>query len=185
MVDDYRQPWLSITMTTPTIDAVPAARHASPTLDEAIAVAHAVVWSTVTTVDGAGRPRARVLHPIWVAVGDDIEGWVTTRRTPVKVGHLASNPHVSCAYLAADHDVAFFDCTARWVDDRAGRRRAWDAFTTVPPPAGYDPATIFPDGPGSPAFAALHLRPYRIQVARGDALARGERPALWRRAPRG
>jgi hypothetical protein len=151
--------------------------------DEAVAVAHAVVWSTVTTVDGSGRPRARILHPVWVIGGHGVDGWVITRRTPVKVRHLATNPHLSCGYLAVDHDVAFFDCTASWSETPQGQRRAWDAFASAAPPVGYDPATIFPDGPATAGLAVLHLRPYRIQVARGHVLARGGRPSVWQQAP--
>jgi len=152
-------------------------------VQDAIDVAHRVVWATVATVDRLGRPRVRVLHPVWASGADGPEGWVTTRRTPVKVAHLARNPHLTCAYLAPDHDVAFFDCVATWVEEPTARRRAWDAFLAVPPPAGYDPATIFPDGPDSASFAALHLVPHRIQVARGADLARGEAARLWSAAP--
>jgi hypothetical protein len=170
-VDDARTPSAPPTTADPSDPSV---------VEEAIAVAHAVVWATVTTVDTRGRPRSRVMHPVWTSGAEGgVDGWVTTRRTPVKVRHLAGNPHVTCAYLAADHDVATFDCTATWVDDPAGRRRVWDACASLPPPIGFDPATIFPDGPDAPPFAALHLRPYRIQVVRGAAMARGERPRRW------
>jgi hypothetical protein len=150
-------------------------------LRSAVAVAHRVVWATVTTVDGRGRPRSRVVHPVW-SIADDgrVEGWITTRRTPVKVRHLAGNPHVACSYLAGDHDVAAFDCIAEWVDDLATRRRVWDLCAALPPPAGFDPAAIFPDGPEGADFALLRLRPYRVLVGLAVDLARGERPRVWR-----
>ena len=153
------------------------------TVAEAIDVAHSVVWATATTVDHAGRPRGRVLHPLWVATPVHVEGWVLTRRTPVKVRHLAANPHMSFSYLAANHDVAFFDCVATWADGPDIRQQVWATIASAPPPVGYDPGTIFPDGPGGSQCAVLQLRPYRIQVARGAALARGERPRLWRQQP--
>ena len=164
--------------------AAPAPAHPDgPSFDriasEAIDIAHRVVWSTVTTVDRAGRPRTRVLHPLWRLEPDGVRGWITTRRTPVKSAHLRANPQVSCAYLAPDHDVAFFDGVASWVVDPVGRREAWEAFRAVPPPVGYDPVAIFPGGPDSPDFAVLAVRPHRIQTLRGAALARGERPWLW------
>jgi hypothetical protein len=159
--------------------------HEPDTLHAAVAVAHRVVWATVTTVDGRGRPRSRVMHPVWSPRGDGtVEGWVTTRRTPVKVRHLAANPHVGCSYLAVDHDTAAFDCTAEWVDDPATRRHAWAVCARTPAPAGFDPATIFPDGPDGADFALLRLRPYRVVVGRAVDLARGERPRVWR-APDG
>jgi hypothetical protein len=30
-----------------------------------VETAHRIVWCTVATVDGRGRPRTRILHPIW------------------------------------------------------------------------------------------------------------------------
>src|SRR5687768_4791703 len=92
-------------------------------LSDAVAVARALVWATVATVDGLGRPRARVLHPVWDHTEHALDGWVLTRPTPVKTRHLASNPHVTCSYLGANHDVAHFDCRAEWVDDAAERAR--------------------------------------------------------------
>jgi hypothetical protein len=153
------------------------------TIAEAVDVAHSVVWATATSVDHAGRPRGRILHPLWVATELEVVGWVLTRRTPVKVRHLAANPHLSFSYLALNHDVAFFDCVAAWTDGPDVLRQVWAAFVAAPPPVGYDPATIFPDGPGGSQCAVLQLRPYRIQVARGEALARGERPRRWQQSP--
>jgi hypothetical protein len=147
-------------------------------VEDAIAVAHAVVWATVTTVDPVGRPRNRILHPLWVPTADGLDGWILTRRTSVKVRHLEANPHVSCSYLATSHDVAFFDCVAAWAD-RPTTYRAWMAFIASPAPVGYDPSGIFPAGPDASDVAALHLRPYRVQVGRATALARGQKPRLW------
>lgn len=28
-------------------------------------MAHAIVWASVATVDADGRPRTRILHPLW------------------------------------------------------------------------------------------------------------------------
>ena len=30
-----------------------------------VAIAHEIVWCTLATVDAAGRPRSRVVHPVW------------------------------------------------------------------------------------------------------------------------
>jgi hypothetical protein len=151
----------------------------SPIPLEAVDVAHAVVWATVATVDTRGRPRSRVLHPVWTSTATGCEGWVITRPTSVKFRHLAHNPHVSCAYLSAAHDVAYFDCTARWVRDPQVRRWAWTMVAETAPPVGYDPAAIIPGGVDSGDWALLHLVPFRIQVGRGSALAAGARPRLW------
>src|SRR5215831_6608294 len=120
----------------------------SSVLDDAVTVARRVVWCAFTTVAPDGRPRNRVMHPVWERIGGGLRGWVTTRRSTVKTAHLAANPHVACAYTGAEHDVAYFDCTATWAD-RDERHHAWELFRALPAPAGFDPATIWPDGPDS------------------------------------
>ena len=37
-------------------------------------MAHSIVWCTVATVDRKGRPRSRVLHPIWEIEDDNAVG---------------------------------------------------------------------------------------------------------------
>jgi hypothetical protein len=146
--------------------------------DDALAVSRRVVWCVLTTVDARGRPRNRVVHPVWERVDDGLRGWVTSRRSPVKSAHLAANPHVGCAYAGADHDVAYFDCTARWAES-AERHHAWALFRSLPAPAGFDPATIWPAGPDSPGAEVLRLEPYRMQVGLAAELATGAAPRRW------
>ncbi len=50
-----------------------------------------IVWCNVATVDRRGRPRSRILHPIW----EGRTGWILTGRHTLKTRHLAANPHVS------------------------------------------------------------------------------------------
>src|SRR3712207_1757306 len=71
-----------------------------------LAVAHRVVWCTLATVDRRGRPRSRVVHPVWEQADDGLVGWVTTRPTPLKQAHLRRTPFVSCSYWDPAHDVA-------------------------------------------------------------------------------
>lgn len=130
-----------------------------------------IVWSVVSTTDRSGRPRSRVMHPVWDFAA--MTGVVGTRRTPVKVAHLAARPALTCAYWSPDHDAAFLDCEASWVPE-GELAEAWEALTK-----GYDPAALWPDGPGSVGFAALRLTPYRIQVVRAEALAAGRPVPMW------
>jgi general stress protein 26 len=152
-------------------------------LSEAMEIAHSTIWCAMTTVDAHGRPRSRIVHPVWKMDGGRVTGWLTTRPTPLKSRHLANNPHVSLAYIAANTDFAYFDCTASWVDDPADKRKCWQAFLEAPEPVRYDPASIWPDGPTSENFAALRFTPYRIQWARAERIGRGEKPSLVRLAP--
>lgn len=149
-------------------------------LKEAIDIAHNVVWGVMTTVDGRGHPRNRIVHPVWVLQDGGMEGWLTTRKTPVKTAHLAENHHVSIAYIAANTDFAYFDCIAEWVDDRGGKQRCWDAFSQAPPPVRYDPAAIWKEGPTSADFAALRFAAYRVQAGRAEQIGRGEKAGIVR-----
>jgi hypothetical protein len=57
-----------------------------------VAMAHRIVWAGVATVDGRGRSRSRVLHPIWQWDGEQLTGWIATSPTPTKRAHLAAQP---------------------------------------------------------------------------------------------
>jgi hypothetical protein len=112
-------------------------------------MAHRIVWCSVATVDRKGRPRSRVLHPIWEWDGTELVGWVGTAPTPLKRAHTEAHPHVSLNYWEPSQDTA----VAEW------------------PPLGYDPS-IIPgwDGPTCDAFAALRLDPWRLRVFPGSVL---------------
>ena len=136
----------------------------------------ATVFCAATTVDHQGRPRGRMLHPIFVARAGRPVGWALTGRTPLKTRHLAANPHVSCAFWTPSHDTVFADCIATWVDDEAEKEDVWELFLTTPVPLGYGPAGLA--GYGSdrwrdPIFAALRLEPWRVQVMRGEEYPSG------------
>ncbi|MEZ4708785.1 MAG: hypothetical protein R3A44_16365 [Caldilineaceae bacterium] len=136
-----------------------------------IEMAHQIVWATVASVDGKGRPRARILHPIWEWDGAQIVGWVGTRATPVKRAHLDASPYLSVNYWTPAHDTCVAECRASWAFDDETRTRVWDLFLNGPAPVGYDPA-IVPgwDSPTSDAFAALRLEPWRLRVFPGTIL---------------
>ena len=55
-------------------------------------MAHRIVWATVATTDRHGRPRSRILHPLWEWDGGSLVGWIATGRTPVKRAHLERTP---------------------------------------------------------------------------------------------
>ncbi|HSG90242.1 MAG TPA: pyridoxamine 5'-phosphate oxidase family protein [Pseudomonadales bacterium] len=139
-----------------------------------VAMAHRIVWCTAATVDAKGRPRSRVLHPIWDWDGTTLRGWIATARTPIKAAHLAASPYVSCNYWVPSQDTCVAECAAEWVDDPDGRRAIWDRFAHGPAPVAYDPAMI----PGwenadSPGFEPLELTPWRLRVMPGASLMNG------------
>ncbi|MFC9438361.1 pyridoxamine 5'-phosphate oxidase family protein [Nocardia sp. NPDC057030] len=126
-----------------------------------------IVWCTVTSVSGDGRPRSRILHPLWEMRDGRPVGWIATGKTPVKARHLAANPVVAFSYWSPAQHVVQGEAVATWVEDVAVKHRIWDLFMTTPPPLGYDLRLFTPDGPASPKFSLLRLDPERVQVLDG------------------
>ena len=137
-----------------------------------VEMAHRIVWATVATVDRQSRPRSRILHPLWQWDGEALTGLIATGPTPVKRAALEHSPFVSVTYWTPTHDTATAECRATWIFDDDERRAVWSAFAAAPAPVGYDPAIVpvWVDGPTSPAFAALHLEPWRVRVFPGTIL---------------
>jgi hypothetical protein len=148
-------------------------------------MAHQIVWASVATVDPDGRPRTRILHPIWEWDGTDLIGWIATVPTPVKRSHLDAHPEMSVSYWAPSHDTCSADCTVRWHTDDDTRKAVWDKFLHGPEPVGYDPRIIpmWSGGPTNEQFAVLRLAPYRLRVMAGTVMTKGEgEPMVWRRS---
>jgi pyridoxamine 5'-phosphate oxidase-like protein len=148
--------------------------------EEFVAVAHRIVWCTVATVDRRGRPRSRLMHPVWeLDEHGALHALVTTRPRPLKRAHLAHSPFVSCSYWDTQHDTAVAECHARWLDSDE-IPGAWERVKSPPPPVGHDPAAIWPEGPDTPDCAFLELTPWRLSVRTAASLYKGEPPLTWR-----
>jgi len=116
------------------------------------------------------------MHPVWWwEDGDAPVALVTARRTPVKVAHLAASPVVSCFYWDPAHDTVAIEADAEWVapQDVAD---AWARVAAVPAPVGFDPAIIWPDGPGSPDCNFLRVVAHRVVATPAGRLG-----LCWRR----
>jgi Pyridoxamine 5'-phosphate oxidase len=118
-----------------------------------------MVWCNVATVDRQGRPRSRVLHPIW----NGSTGWVGTFPDSFKVTHLEKNPYVSLAYVSDISKPVYADCVATWEDDLLVKLTVWNLFAAAPEPLGYDPSFIF-GSHDDPRFGVLRMMPWRIQL---------------------
>jgi hypothetical protein len=131
-----------------------------------VAMAHKIVWCSAATVDARGRPRSRVLHPIWQWDGRQLVGFISTSPTPTKREHLTASPYMSLNYWSPLQDTCVADCKASWVLDNEGRTKVWNLFLNAPEPVGYNP-TVVPvwTSPTCDAFAALRLEPWRLRVA--------------------
>lgn len=147
-----------------------------------VAMAHSIVWASVATVDPDGKPRSRILHPMWEWDGTDLFGWVATVPTPLKRAHLAVHPDVSVNYWHPSQDTCAADCLVEWYTDDETRTAVWQKFAAAAEPLGYDPYIIpvWKDGPTSDAFAVWRLAPYRLRVMPAAVLTEGAgEPLLW------
>ena len=144
--------------------------------DEFMARVRRIVWCTVATVDRQGRPRTRILHPLW----EGSTSWIGTSPISLKAKHLEHNPYVSLSYWDPQQQQIYADCKAEWHNDVATKRRIWELYKSTPPPLGYDPAIIPPwkDGPDTPAFGVLKLIPWRIELS--GLAGKGGLPKVWR-----
>lgn len=148
-----------------------------------VGMAHSIVWASVATVDAKGRPRTRIMHPIWQWDGAALVGWIATEPTPLKRAHLAAHPDISIRYWTTNHDTCSGECRADWVFNDEGRTAVGNMFKNRPAPVGYDPAMIpqWAGGATSDAFAALRLTPWRLRLMPGTELINGEGEVLsWR-----
>ncbi len=140
-----------------------------------------IVWCSVTTTDRRGRPRSRILHPVW----EGSTGWIATGRHSHKAKHLAGNPYVSLTYLdlppgnPLGQQQVYAECKAEWEDGPAEKRRLWDFIKNAPPPAGYDPALFF-QTVENPEFGMLRLTPWRIELSALGDMMTGQEPRIWR-----
>lgn len=147
-----------------------------------VEMAHRIVWCVAATADSSGRPRTRVLHPIWEFDGDRLTGWVATSPLSPKAVDLAANPRLSLTYWAPDHDTCTADCAAIWETTPAQLAAGWSRFADAPAPVGYDPS-IIPDwdSPESPGFGIVRLEPSWLRVMPGTLMTAGAGELLtWR-----
>ncbi len=136
-----------------------------------VEMAHQIVWAAAATVDTKGRPRSRVLHPIWEWDGTRLTGWIATSPESLKAKHMDGTPFVSLNYWTQNQDTCLAECKVSWETSDEARHATWDRFVNGPAPVGYDPSMI----PGwesadSPGFGSLRLDPWRLNVFPGTVL---------------
>src|SRR5689334_18578356 len=98
------------------------------------------VWCTMATTDGAGRPRTRIVHPVWERTAEGTVGWLGTRTGTPKLRHLEASPWASLMYWDPRHQQATIDARASVHRDDEVRARVWDLMSSFPEPYGFDPA---------------------------------------------
>ena len=148
-----------------------------------VEMAHRIVWSSVATVDSRGRPRSRILHPIWQWDGERLVGWIGTTPTPTKRAHLNASSYASVNYWSPSHDTCVAECSATWGFDNETRTMVWNLFLSTPEPLGYNPRIIPAwESPTCEAFAVIRLDPWRLRVLPGSALlGKGGEVLVWQR----
>ncbi len=136
-----------------------------------------ITLCTVASVDGSGRPRTRMLHPIW----EGTTGWIATRPGTLLEKHLAANPHVSIQYWDQKRDKVIIEARTEWADDPATRHRIWALYKSTPEPQGYDLGDGYFTGPDGADFRLLKLNAWRIKLdGRPDAQGNPPFRGVWR-----
>ncbi|MET7718944.1 pyridoxamine 5'-phosphate oxidase family protein [Streptomyces sp. NPDC005407] len=140
--------------------------------DKFVEYIQGIVYCTMITVDKKGRPRARVLLPIWEVDDGRPIGWLAAYRTPVKVAHLANNPHTTYSYWDPRQNAVYVDSVSTWVEDEETKRYVWDLYGKGSPTGvGYNPGNFWRGGPTDPQYHVIRIEPWRIQVLRGSDLS--------------
>lgn len=135
---------------------------------EFIARTHRIVFCTFATVDTSGKPRTRILHPLW----EGTTGWISTGRHSLKERHLAANPYVALSYWDPQEQNVHVEAKAEWEEDPAEKRRIWALFGSTPEPVGYNLGDHVPGGPDSD-WGLLKLTPWRIELSGMTDVAAG------------
>lgn len=140
-----------------------------------VAIAHRVIWCSMSTVDDRGRPRSRIVHPVWTTGPGGVPvGRVVSRRASPKGAHLAGTPYASCTYRGDDHSVAVAECRAGWEPSPS-----WDVFRAAGDPLGFDPDAMFDGGIASHDAGVVVLHPWRLRWAEAADLVAGRGQQVW------
>jgi hypothetical protein len=147
-----------------------------------VEMAHRIVWCSAASVDARGRPRSRVLHPIWQWDGARLTGWIGTSPTTTKRAHLQASAHLSLNYWSPTHDTCVAECRAALAFDNNTREMVWNLFLNAPPPVGYNPRIVPSwESPDCDAFAVIRVEPWRLRVLPASAvLGQGGKMLKWR-----
>lgn len=139
-----------------------------------------IVWCSASTVDRHGRPRTRILHPIFKVLDGLPVGWIVTSKSPVKAAHLAASPFMACSFWSPAQNTVLTDCRTSWVEDAAAKQQVWDLFMSTPPPLGYDLTSLGLTDAGSSWFSPLRLDPWRVQILSAAEFGAGTyTPRMW------
>jgi len=135
---------------------------------------HRIVWCSLATVNRKGRPRTRIMHPIW----EGPVGWIATGRWSAKAADLDHNPFVSLSYWDQKQEQVHVDARAYWEEDIDEKRRIWRLFGSLEPPIGYDLATFFGSAE-DPDYGLLKIIPWRIELYSLEDIFSRRKPTVW------
>ncbi|MDT0353393.1 pyridoxamine 5'-phosphate oxidase family protein [Pseudonocardia charpentierae] len=154
--------------------------------EEFLRIVADTVICTTSTVDRRGRPRSRMLHPVFTVNAGQPVGWALTSRASAKARDLAQQPYACCSYWNPHQDVAIVDCRTAWVTDEAEKATVWDLFRDTPTPLGWGPEAMTAYGTSrwhNPLFTPLRLDPWRIRIVAGTEYPRGDLAGqVWQRS---
>jgi general stress protein 26 len=119
------------------------------------AAAKKAIWCAMATVSG-NEPRVRMVHPTWE--GDTL--WIATGPQTAKVGEIQKNGAVDIQFQVAPDDFVHLMVrgTASVLTDQPTKTRIWEVMD-------YDLAQFWPNGPTSPDYCVIKVKPSRVELS--------------------
>ena len=114
---------------------------------------HAARYATLVSLDGQGRPQARIVDP--AAPERDLTIWIATNPLTRKVTEIRRDRRVTLLYFntAAGEYVTVLG-TAKLVSDSIAKLQHWKA----------DWAPFYKRGPRGDDYVLIRVRPTRLEV---------------------
>jgi general stress protein 26 len=97
-----------------------------------------------------------MVHPTWE--GDTL--WIATGPQTAKVGEIQKNGAVDIQFQVAPDDFVHLMVrgTASVLTDQATKARVWEVMD-------YDLAQFWPNGPTSPDYCVIRVKPSRVELS--------------------
>ena len=137
--------------------ATAAAAAQTPDRARIIAAAREVMtharYATLTTIDAAGHPAARIVDPVAPDAGLTV--WIGTNAKTRKVAEIGRDGHVALTYFDATAlEYVTLLGVATVVTDRQEQARHWKAE--------WQP--FYKEGARDPTFTIIRVRPTRVEI---------------------
>ncbi len=157
--------WISTTALGQT--GVPGGNDRAKVIASAREIMEKARFCTLITVDGEGRPQARIVGP--TAPDAEMNVWIATNVRTRKVGQIRADPRVTLLYFdASDPSYVTILGTAEIVEDATEKATRWQD----------EWAAFYPGGPGGETFSLIRVTPTRLEIV-SESRGFSSHPKTW------